>query len=80
MKQTIFQEQSDAPKYYAESWSSGGIWYSYERGVKIGDVREINGVLSKAWQIYPRIFLKSKIVWINLKPESLRDVGINERP
>ncbi len=77
---TIYQEYSDSPIYYRESYHSGGSWHSYENGVRHGDVREINDILCKAWQIRPRLFRSPEILWVSLRPESLRKVDINEKP
>lgn len=68
--------------YTRESYMYGGGWMSYERGVTIGTVRVINGILSQAWTIHKSRwpFGKDEILWSSVKPNELRDVGINEQP
>lgn len=66
--------------YSRESFMYGGGWKSYENGVTIGTVRVINGVLSQAWTIHKRRWLKDEVLWKNVEPQELRKVDINERP
>jgi len=67
--------------YERESFMYGGGWVSRERGVMDGDVRVINGILSRAWNIarhrWPR---KDRVMWTAVDPKELRKVDINERP
>lgn len=67
--------------YERQSFMYGGGWVSHERGVKIGDVRVINGILSKAWCIHWRRWpRKPEVLWSNVAPKEIREVDINEKP
>lgn len=80
MKKTLYQEESGGVVYERNSYTHGGGWYSNENGIQPGTIREINGVLSKAWMIYPRRFRKDRVHWISVSPNALREVDIAERP
>lgn len=76
-----WQEENAGVVYERPSYMHGGGWYSYERGVNPGDLRSINGVISKAWRVNKRWpFRKPGVHWISVDPIELRKVGINERP
>jgi hypothetical protein len=67
--------------YERESYMYGGGWISHENGVRIGDVRIINAILSKACSVEPRgWFRKDRVRWANVHPDEVRKVDINERP
>lgn len=77
----IYQDGKNGVKYQRSSFMHGGGWYSYEYDVKPGDVRVINGIISKAWIVSKRgIFRKPEVHWVSVDPKELRKVQINERP
>lgn len=79
---TTLQEQGGI-RYEREGYMYGGGWKSRERGVPLGTVREINGILSVAWVVYKRGLFglgTPEVLWKNVDPRALRDVPITERP
>ena len=67
--------------YERESFMYGGGWRSRENGVRKGEVRVINGVLSQAWLVYRKAWpRKDEVLWKNVETKELRDVDFNERP
>lgn len=61
--------------YERDSYMYGGGWISHENGVRHGEVRVINGVLSQAWNITRRrLFGKDQVMWKNVEPQELRKV------
>jgi hypothetical protein len=63
------------------SYMHGGGWLSFERGVNPGDMRVINGVISKAWKVLKTSwFKKPRIHWVSVDPDALRKVPLAERP
>jgi hypothetical protein len=67
--------------YTRASYMYGGGWHSYENGVRKGEVRVINDVLSKAISVRRRgWFRKDEVLWASVDPNEVRKVDINERP
>lgn len=77
---TYYQEECAGTVYERESYMHGGGWISYERGVNPGAMREIRGIVSKAWTVTGRgLFRKPRVHWIAIDPCALRDVPTSEK-
>lgn len=77
---TLHQEANAGVTYHRPSYMHDGGWYSFETGLNPGDVRVINGILSKVFRISPRgLFRKPQVHWVSVDPEALRFVPVNER-
>lgn len=78
---TIHQEEHSGPYYSRESYYAGGSWESFERGVVPGTVRQINGLLMRAWSVNERGWFRApRIHWLSIEPSAIRKVDINEKP
>jgi len=78
---TTYREQGKGILYERDSTMHGGGWYSYERNINPGDMRVINGIISKAWMVTNMgFFKKPRIHWISVNPEALKKVDINDKP
>lgn len=69
----LHQEDICGAVYERHSYTHSGGWTSYERGVRAGDLREIDGRVSKARHVEHRgLFRKPRVTWAPVRPEVLR--------
>lgn len=63
-------------RLYKWSGGFGAILKSYERGVRVGDVRVIGDELLYAYLVYPRWFGRAEVCWTQPKPsvEGIHDL------
>lgn len=67
--------------YERQSFMYGGGWISRERGVEVGTVRMINGILSQAWLVRDvGMFRRPEVLWKNVEPGEIREVKFTEQP
>lgn len=80
MKQTTLREEDYDVVYERDAYMSppSATWHSYERGLRLGDMRIINGVISRVVWVDKRFLAKDKVSWAPVELKLFREIAVEK--